>query len=173
MCIMSLVSTKKSYEDFEIVDIQFVVSKFGTQRFDFIFAVCIRLFEKFSQSKKSLYSATYWISSIISRVSMVQVNWIYLIFNHVPFLVDSSEVRSILKRKVLKYRPVPPYWRILSMNSLNCRTRTAWKWLKRLLIKSITISWQASERVCPLWQIKIFRFLLYFSPGFLQNQFVW
>ena len=52
-------STKKSYEDFEIVDIQFVVSKFGTQRFDFIFAVCIRLFEKFSQSKKSLYSATY------------------------------------------------------------------------------------------------------------------
>ena len=56
---MSLVSTKKSYEDFEIVDIQFVVSKFGTQRFDFIFAVCIRLFEKFSQSKKSLYSATY------------------------------------------------------------------------------------------------------------------
>ena len=86
----SLVSTKKSYEDFEIVDIQFVVSKFGTQRFDFIFAVCIRLFEKFSQSKKSLYSATYWISSIIPRVSMVQVNWIYLIFNHVPFLVDSS-----------------------------------------------------------------------------------
>ena len=57
--IHSLVSTKKSYEDFEIVDIQFVVSKFGTQRFDFIFAVCIRLFEKFSQSKKSLYSATY------------------------------------------------------------------------------------------------------------------
>ena len=57
--IKSLVSTKKSYEDFEIVDIQFVVSKFGTQRFDFIFAVCIRLFEKFSQSKKSLYSATY------------------------------------------------------------------------------------------------------------------
>ena len=55
----ALVSTKKSYEDFEIVDIQFVVSKFGTQRFDFIFAVCIRLFEKFSQSKKSLYSATY------------------------------------------------------------------------------------------------------------------
>ena len=55
----TLVSTKKSYEDFEIVDIQFVVSKFGTQRFDFIFAVCIRLFEKFSQSKKSLYSATY------------------------------------------------------------------------------------------------------------------
>ena len=87
----SLVSTKKSYEDFEIVDIQFVVSKFGTQRFDFIFAVCIRLFEKFSQSKKSLYSATYWISSIIPRVSMVQVNWIYLIFNHVPFLVDSSD----------------------------------------------------------------------------------
>ena len=45
-------STKKSYEDFEIIDIQFVVSKFGTQRFDFIFAVCIRLFEKFFSVKE-------------------------------------------------------------------------------------------------------------------------
>ena len=39
-CIFeSLVSTKKSYEHFEIIEIQFVISYFGAQRFEITFAV--------------------------------------------------------------------------------------------------------------------------------------
>ena len=38
----SLVSTKKSQEYFEIIEIQFVVKELGVNGFDFIFAVWIR-----------------------------------------------------------------------------------------------------------------------------------
>ena len=37
--LMSLVSTKKSYEHFEIIEIQFVIAYFGAQRFEITFAV--------------------------------------------------------------------------------------------------------------------------------------